>query len=70
MGKINDANRAIAVIKDFSGALPNIPSATDKLQSALDTVDTISPIIATLRTFNSIAHRIADVLAPYLAPST
>jgi len=61
--KIDDTNKVIAEIKDLSGAVRNTPSATDKLQSVLDTVDTISPIIGPLKTFNFIANGIADVLA-------
>jgi len=65
---IDDANKAIAEIKDFSGVVRNTPSATDKLQSVFDAVDEISPIISPLKTFNSITNGIADVLASYLHP--
>ena len=63
---IEDASIAIASTKNFSGVVRNTPSATNKLQSVLDTVDTLSPIIAPLKTFNSLANGIAEVLGLYL----
>ena len=66
---IDDANKAITGIEDFSGVVRNTPnSATDKLQSVLEAIDTVSPIITPLKTFNFIANGIADVLASYLHP--
>ena len=65
---IEDASTAIASTKDFSAVVRNTPSATNKLQSVLDTVDTLSPIIAPLRAFNSLANGISEVLGLCLHP--
>jgi len=55
-------------MKNFSGVVRNTPSTTNQLQNALDTVDTFSPIIAVLKTFNSVTNAIADVLGLYFNP--
>ena len=55
-------------MKDLSGIVRNTPFATNKLQTIVDMVDKISPIIAPSKAFNPIANNIADVLGLYLHP--
>jgi len=61
--RIADARKAAAAMKGFSGIVLNPASATDNVQSGLDTIDKFSSIIEPLKVFNSIANGIANVLA-------
>jgi len=69
--RIENAKENVAGMKDFSGIVQKAPPAINGLQSCLDTFDsTISPLITALKTFNSIANEIANVLGVYLCPVT
>jgi hypothetical protein len=48
-------------MSDFSGIVHNAASATENVQSGLDTIDRFSSIVEPLRVFNSIANGIANV---------
>jgi dihydroorotase len=60
---IADAQKAAAGMKAFSGIVLNPASATDNVQSGLDTIDKFSSIIEPLKVFNSFAEGIGKVLA-------
>jgi len=67
--RINNAKENVAGMKNFPGIVQKAPPAFNGLQSGLDTFDsTISPLIAPLKMFNSIANEIANVLGVYLCP--
>jgi len=61
--RIADARKAAASMKGFSEIVLNPASATDNVQSSLDTIDKFSSIIEPLKVFNSFAKGIANVLA-------
>jgi len=61
--RIADARKAAAAMKGFSGIVLNPASATDNVQSGLDTIDKFSSIIEPLKVFNSFAKGIGNVLA-------
>jgi len=61
--RIADAQKAAAGMKAFSGIVLNPASATDNVQSGLDTINKFSSIIEPLKVFNSFAKGIANVLA-------
>jgi len=61
--RIADAQETVTCMNDFSRAVPNTASATDNVQSGLDTIDKFSSIIEPLKVFNSITKGIANVLA-------
>jgi len=61
--RIADAQKAAAGMKGFSGIVLNPASATDNVQSGLDTIDKFSSILEPLKVFNSFAKEIANVLA-------
>jgi len=63
--RIADAQKpeAAAGMKGFSGIVLNPASATDNVQSGLDTIDKFSSIIEPLKVFNSFAEGIGKVLA-------
>jgi hypothetical protein len=50
-------------MSDFTEIFQNTASATNGIQSGLDTIGTFSSIIEPLKVFNSIANGIANVLA-------
>jgi hypothetical protein len=61
--RIADARKAAAGMNDFSGIVLNPASATDNVQSGLDTINKFSSIIEPLKVFNSFAKGIGNVLA-------
>jgi hypothetical protein len=61
--RIADARKADAGMKAFSGIVLYPVSATDNVQSGLDTINNFSLIIESLKMFNSFAKGIANVLA-------
>jgi len=59
---IADARKAAAGMKGFSGIVLNPASATDIVQSGLDTINKFSSIIEPLKVFNSFVKGIGKVL--------
>lgn len=62
-GRIANAYEATAGMNSFTGIVQNTASATDGIQSGLDTIGNFSSIIEPLKVFNSIVNGIANVLA-------
>ena len=61
--RIADTLKAAAGMNDFSAIVLNPASATDNIQSGLDTINKFSSIIEPLKVFNSFAMEIGNVLA-------
>jgi len=61
--RIADAQKAAAGMKGFPGIVLNPASATENVQSGLDTIAKFSSIIEPLEVFNSFANGIGKVIA-------
>ncbi|KAG1794911.1 uncharacterized protein HD556DRAFT_410835 [Suillus plorans] len=59
--KLANAKTHLDGIKHVSGMVENTASASDNLQSASDTIDVFSQVLAPLRVFNSVVTGLADV---------
>jgi hypothetical protein len=60
--KIDMASQGLAGTSPVPGAAEHVTSVINDLQSAPDSMDTFSKMLAPLKVFNSIASGIADVL--------
>jgi len=60
---IADAQKTATGMKCFSGIVLNPASATDNVQSGLNTIDKFSSILEPLKVFNSFVKGIGKVLA-------